>query len=147
MVSVLFVDGSKKSEGPANRRAFFVQLRHVEAPMQRLVVIAGPERSGKMPLARRLMSGDNSLMCVHRDDIRAALVNPLDEGHITLCMGALAGMLLSLGSSVIVVAWNLEPADRDLWTRIAADHGAPMAWMDVRDADVAAMIPPMAEAS
>ncbi|ORE90985.1 AAA family ATPase [Aurantimonas sp. 22II-16-19i] len=110
---------------------------------QRLVVVSGPANSGKMPLARRLMADDLSLMCVHRDDIRAALVNPLDEGQITLCMGALAGMLLSLGLSAIVVAWNLEPADRDLWTRIAADHGVPMEWMDVRDPSVAALIPPM----
>ncbi|ORE87724.1 AAA family ATPase [Aurantimonas sp. 22II-16-19i] len=111
--------------------------------MQRLVVISGPANTGKMPLAKRLMAEDRSLMCVHRDDIRAALVNPLDEGHITLCMGALAGMLLSLGSSVIVGAWNLDPEDRQLWTRIAADHGAPMAWLDVREPDVAALIPPM----
>jgi predicted kinase len=113
----------------------------------RFVVIAGPANSGKMPLARRLMQDDPSLALVHRDDLRAALTAAIDEWHLTLLMSTLARYLLGLGHSVLVCAWNLDRADRDLWTGIATEYSVPLEWMDVREPQVAAMIPPMAEAA
>jgi predicted kinase len=109
----------------------------------RLVIVAGPANSGKMPLARRLIADDPSLALVHRDDLRSALAAKLDEWHITLLMASLVRQLLSLGHNVIVCAWNLERADWNLWLGLATEHSAEMEWLDVREPDVAALIPPM----
>lgn len=112
--------------------------------MPRLVVISGPERSGKMPLARVLLQGDPELILVHRDHLRASFeVNSVDEWHITLLMSDLARGILRLEFSPIVVAWNLEPADRELWQTVAADAGVRLEWLDVRDPEVARLIPPL----
>lgn len=111
--------------------------------MGRLVVVAGPERSGKMPLARRLMSEDPSIVMVHRDTIRASLITLDDESLITRLMGRIASDLLDAGHSVIVCAWNMEPADADQWNGLAEDAGIKAEWFDVRDPAVAALIPPL----
>lgn len=111
--------------------------------MPRLVIVAGPANSGKMPLARRLMSEDPSLVMVHRDTIRASLITLDDESLITRLMGRIASDLLDAGHSVIVCAWNMEPADADLWNGLAKDAGIKAEWFDVRDPDVAALIPPL----
>jgi len=110
---------------------------------RKLVVIAGPERSGKMPLARSLLAADPTLMLVHRDHLRASFeINQPDEWEITMLMGDLARGLLQLSMSPLVVAWNLEQADRDLWTGIATAAMVELRWLDVRRPEVAAMIPP-----
>lgn len=110
--------------------------------MLELVVIAGPANSGKMPLARRLLGENPLLVLVHRDHLRASFeINTPDEWEITLLMGSLAGGLLTLSMSPLVVAWNLEQSDRDLWTTISKDHMVPLRWLDVRRPEVAAMIP------
>lgn len=112
--------------------------------MQRLVVIAGPANTGKMPLARRLMEDDARLVLVHRDLVRAAMPGvSVSEGHITQVMGAMARTLLWQGYSVVAVAWNLEPEDVFLWTAVAADSRLSPEWLDVRRPEVAAMIPPL----
>jgi ribose 1,5-bisphosphokinase PhnN len=110
----------------------------------RLVVVAGPACSGKMPLARKLMNADADLILVHRDFLRASFESRVDEGHITLLMGELVRGTFRIGRSAIVVAWNLEQFDIDLWTSIAAEFDVPMEWLDVRLPDVAAMIPQIA---
>lgn len=111
--------------------------------MSKIVVIAGPERSGKMPLARKLMAVDPDLVLVHRDHLRASLAAPMDEGYITLLMGDLVRGIIRLGRSPIVVAWNLEPFDRELWESIAAEFSIELSWLDVREPHVAAQIPPV----
>lgn len=111
--------------------------------MPRLVVIAGPEKSGKMPLARRLLDGDSNLALVHRDHLRIHLVATLDEWAITLLMGDLARGLLRLGKSPVICAWNLDPADRALWESIAEEFEVRLEWLDVREPWVASMIPPL----
>jgi hypothetical protein len=110
----------------------------------KLVVISGPDKSGKMPLARELMKRDADLVLVHRDHLRAAFEAKVDEWHITLLMGDLVTGILQIGRSPIVVAWNLEPFDRSLWTSIAAKFDIPMEWLDVREPAVAVLIPEMA---
>lgn len=111
--------------------------------MKRLVVIAGPGRSGKMTLTRRLMADAPYLVLVRRDTLRAALVTPVDEWVITLIMRDAAARLLLEGYSVIVCAWNLERADRELWDAAAMRAGIPLEWMDVREPEVARLIPPV----
>ena len=111
--------------------------------MPRLVVVAGPANSGKMPLARRLMSEDASLVMVHRDTIRASLITLDDENLITRLMGRLASDLLEAGHSVICCAWNMEPADADLWNGLAESAGIKAEWFDVRRPEIAALIPPL----
>jgi hypothetical protein len=59
-------------------------------------------------------------------------------------MGDLARGIIRIGRSPIIVAWNLEQVDRDLWTSISAESDIPMEWLDVREPEVAAMIPEMA---
>lgn len=109
----------------------------------KLVVISGPDKSGKMPLARELMKRDAELVLVHRDHLRASFEAQVDEGHITVLMGELARGILRLKRSPIIVAWNLERMDRDLWTSVSEEFDVPMEWLDVRDSAVAAMIPEM----
>lgn len=109
----------------------------------RLVVIAGPANSGKLPLAKRLMAEDPSLVLVHRDALRDALVTRVDEWVITLAMASLADALLANGQSVIVCAWNLEPEDRELWLEVAEKSRVELEWLDVTDPWVAALIPPL----
>jgi hypothetical protein len=46
------------------RIARFIFRVHGQAAMPKLVVIAGPERSGKMPLARKLMAENADLVLV-----------------------------------------------------------------------------------
>lgn len=111
--------------------------------MKRLVIVAGPACSGKMPLARSLMQKDDDLVLVHRDFLRASFESKIDEAYITLLMGDLARGILRLGRSPIVVAWNLEQFDRDLWGEISDDFLVPLEWLDTREPKVAAMIPPM----
>lgn len=111
--------------------------------MPRLVVVAGPANSGKMPLARRLMSEDPSLVMVHRDTIRASLITLDDESLITRLMGHIASDLLDAGHSVIVCAWNMEKSDEHLWTNIARNAGVALEWMDVRCPEISALIPPL----
>jgi predicted kinase len=108
-----------------------------------LVVIAGPERSGKMPLARKLMSSDPSLVLVHRDFLRNSFESKVSEEHITLLMADLVRGILRIQRSPIIVAWNLEKSDRDLWFGIAAEFQVGLNWLDVSLPSVAAMIPPL----
>lgn len=110
----------------------------------RFVVIAGPANTGKMPLARRMMQDDAALTLVHSDFVRSSLERQIDEWHVTLLMADMVRRLLSLGHSAIVCAWNMEPADRALWTGIATEHTVELEWLDVREPDVAALIPSMA---
>jgi hypothetical protein len=110
----------------------------------RLVVVAGPANSGKMPLGRRLLSEDRGLVLVHRDHLRDAFeINRPDEWEITLLMGQLVRGILELGRSPLVVAWNLDPADRTLWFAIAAEYRVACEWLDVREPEIAALIPPL----
>lgn len=88
------------------------------------------------------MAEDPDLVLVHRDALRNALETLLDEAHLTYVMHAIADELLRLDHSPLIVAWNLEPIDREIWTGCAGRYGAPMVWMDVRDPAVAALIPP-----
>jgi hypothetical protein len=111
--------------------------------MPRLVVIAGLACSSKMPLARSLMQQDADLVLVHRDHLRTSFESVVDEAHITLLMGDLARGILRLGRSPIVVAWNLEQFDRDLWDEVSDEFLVPLVWLDTREPLVAAMIPPM----
>lgn len=113
--------------------------------MKRLVVIAGLACSGKMPLARSLMQQDADMVLVHRDFLRASFESQVDEAYITLLMGDLARGILRLGRSPIVVAWNLEQFDRDLWNQVADEFLVPLIWLDTREPKVAAMIPPMSD--
>jgi hypothetical protein len=115
----------------------------VRLPVTRLVVIAGPANSGKMPLARRLLQGDDNLVLVHRDHLRDSFENPaLHEWQITLLMARLASGILKLCLSPLVCAWNLHPDDRELWQGLAEEHEATLEWLDVREPWVASMIPP-----
>lgn len=107
----------------------------------RLVVIAGPERSGKMPLARLLLSQDKELVLVHRDFLRTSFECKLDESYITLLMADLARGILRLNRVPLIVAWNLEQSDFDLWQSIAAEYEANLTWLDTRWPEVKAMIP------
>jgi hypothetical protein len=111
--------------------------------MTRLVVVAGPANSGKMPLAKKLLQAEPDLVCVHRDYLRDSFINQLDEWHITVLMADLAAGILRLQRSPIVVAWNMEPSDRELFGNVAADAGVRLEWLDVREPWVASMIPPM----
>lgn len=114
----------------------------------KLVVIAGPANSGKMPLGRRLLAEDCDLWLVHRDHLRDSLeINHPDEWHITTLMGDLARGILRLGKSPLIVAWNLEPIDRALWIGIASEFDVECRWLDVREPEVAAMIPPLPAAA
>jgi predicted kinase len=111
--------------------------------MPQLVVIAGPEQSGKMPLARKLMSEDLNLVLVHRDFLRNSFESKVSEENITLLMADLVRGILRLKRSPIIVAWNLEKSDRDLWFGIAAEFQVGLSWLDVSLPSVAAMIPPL----
>jgi predicted kinase len=111
----------------------------------RFVVIAGPANTGKMPLARRLMQDDVGLTLVHRDFIRSSLERHIDEWHVTLLMADIVRRLLNLSHSAIVCAWNMEPADRALWTGIATENSVDLEWLDVRLPEVAMLIPPLVE--
>ena len=111
--------------------------------MVRLVVIAGPANTGKLPLARKLCADDPGLLLIHRDHIREGLRNPLDEWEITLLMHAMSKYLLAHGHSICICAWNLELSDNLLWHALAGEAGAEMQWLDVRRPTVREMIPPM----
>ncbi len=100
-----------------------------------------------MPLAKRLMEEDPGLICVHRDYLRTSFINQVDEWQITLLMGDLARGILRMGMSPIVVAWNMEPCDKDLWQSIACEAQVRLEWLDVREPHVAAMIPPLPKTS
>lgn len=90
------------------------------------------------------MKQDADLVLVHRDFLRASFEARVDEGNITLLMGDIARGVLRIGRSPIIVAWNLDQFDVDLWTSIAAESEVPLEWLDVRQPDVAAMIPRLA---
>ena len=111
--------------------------------MTKLVVIAGPANSGKMPLARKLAAENPEYKIVHRDDLRAMFVNEVSEDQITWNMRGIASDLLSHGHTPLIVAWNLEPSDRRMWEGLAAGRMAELVWLDVREPEVAALIPPM----
>jgi hypothetical protein len=92
----------------------------------------------------RLLQGDSNLVLVHRDHLRDSFENPaLDEWQVTLLMGRLASGILKLCLSPLVCAWNLDPADRELWESVAEEHEAKLEWLDVREPWVASMIPPL----
>lgn len=110
--------------------------------MSRLVVVAGPANSGKMPLARELMKADPDLILVHRDFLRTSFESQVDEWHITLLMADLARGIIRIERSPIIVAWNLEQSDEMLWHRMAVEFGRRIEWLDTRNPRVAAMIPP-----
>jgi predicted kinase len=112
------------------------------AVSKRLVIIAGPSGSGKHRLARHLCQRDG-LLLVSRDAVRDAIFNSIDEWEITLVMEAVARKLLRFGHSVVIAAWNLDAMDHDLWSDLASTTGVDMEWLDVREPEVAALIPPM----
>lgn len=113
--------------------------------IKRLIVISGEANTGKMPLARALAEQEYDLVIVHRDDFRKMFVNPVDENHITYAMNATTKSLLAHGYSVIVVAWNMEKTDMDMWTTVAKDFQIPLVWLDARTPEVQRLIPPMEE--
>jgi hypothetical protein len=113
--------------------------------MRELIVISGPANSGKYPQAKTLLSEDPDRVLVHRDTIRAALCATMDEWEITLIMRAIAIRLLHFEHeySPVVCAWNHLPDDRQLWDQLAAATHVPLRWLDTRNPDVQAMIPPL----
>lgn len=110
---------------------------------QKLVVISGPANTGKMPLARKLAADHPEYKIVHRDDLRRMFINPVTEDHITVHMYFVGHCLLSDGHTPVMVAWNLEQSDRNLWEKLARVHKVPLEWLDITKPEVAAMIPPM----
>jgi len=58
-------------------------------------------------------------------------------------MACLADGLIRYGFSPLICAWNLDAADRSLSTEMAQDYQIPLEWLDVREPDVAAKIPPL----
>jgi predicted kinase len=109
----------------------------------RLVVIAGPANSGKMPLAQTLVGKDRNLLMVHRDQIRSSLANPIHETDLTLALVEMVNALLALGLDVVTVAQNLHPDDQERWRDLADKRGAELQWLDTREPDVYGMIPPL----
>jgi hypothetical protein len=57
-------------------------------------------------------------------------------------MSDLARGILRLNRSPIIVAWNMEQFDMDLWLSIAREFYVHIDWLDTRMPSVAAMIPP-----
>lgn len=110
--------------------------------MPEFIVVAGPPNSGKHPLACDL-AAKRGLIVVSRDYLRTA-TGLRDEGLMTLSMADLASGLLKRGQGVVVCAWNMESSDRRLWGDIAAEAGVKMQWLDTREPDVQAMVPPIA---
>lgn len=113
--------------------------------MRELIVIAGPANSGKFPLAKKLLAEDSNRLLVHRDSIRDAIVNSMDEWAVSLLMEAMTARLLDMQKSVVVCAWNLEPTDAAMWKAVAAMYDVPIRWLDTRQPAVQAMIPPLEE--
>jgi predicted kinase len=111
--------------------------------MTRLVVVAGLANSGKMPLAKRLMDEDPSLVLVHRDTLRTSLEGLDDEPLLSLLMVELADALLAVGRSVINCAWTTEPEDRHRWQDVAKRRHVDLEWLDTRKPEVAKLIPPL----
>jgi predicted kinase len=112
----------------------------------RLIVIAGPACSGKMPLARALMEQDPSLVLVHRDALRDAFVARFDEWILTVVMADIVDRLLLYGQNVITVSWNLTRDDRRLWKSIAKKYHydrLELEWLDTRTPEAHALIPPL----
>lgn len=89
------------------------------------------------------MGEDPELVLVHRDALRSAMETLRDEADVTLIMAAVARELLCQRRPPIVVAWNLEPSDRELWEDLAGEFGVEMQWLDTREPTVAARIPPL----
>lgn len=108
-----------------------------------LIVVAGPERSGKMPLARELLKEGPDRYIVHRDTIRASIEAPMDEWTITLLMRHVAQFMLIHRFTPIVVAWNHTIEDRMLFEGLAAEQSAKLFWLDTREPSVRAIIPPL----
>lgn len=108
-----------------------------------ITVIAGPAKTGKLPLARAIMERNNSYVLVHRDFIREALVTEIPEGDLTLLTVAIARSLFQSGHSVLVVGWNMMEADNHRWIELCAEVECKLVWLDTREPDVAAMIPAM----
>lgn len=108
-----------------------------------ITVIAGPARTGKLPLARAIMERNLSYVLIHRDAIREALVVEVAERNLSVLTVAMARSLLHSGHSVMVVGWNMDVFDVHLWNGLRAEVGCELTWLDTREPDVAAMIPPM----
>ena len=113
--------------------------------MRELTVIAGPANSGKFPLAKKLLAEDPNRVLVHRDSVRDAIINKMDEWAVTLLMEAMTCRLLDMQKSVVVCAWNLEHTDAAMWKTVAAMYDVPLRWLDTRVAEVQCMIPPLEE--
>lgn len=111
--------------------------------MNKLIVIAGPANSGKYPLAKKLLANTPNSAMVHRDTLRDSLISVKNEGHITWIMHAVALELLTQGYTPIICAWNLEQFDRNIWTSLARHMNIELTWLDTREPNVQAMIPPM----
>lgn len=109
--------------------------------MASLIVVAGPPNSGKHPLALDLAAKQN-LIVISRDRLRDA-TGLRDEGLMTRAMADLASRVLAGGYGVVVCAWNMEPSDRQLWEQVARDASVKLEWLDTREPDVQAMVPPM----
>lgn len=107
--------------------------------MPKLIAIAGPPNSGKMPLAKVLMKKDPSLILVHRDQVRSLF--PIDENKLTILMGWIARSLLTQEHNVIFVGQNLLKEDRVRLALIGMDYEFKL--MDTRDPEVHKLIPPL----
>lgn len=111
----------------------------------KLMVIAGPANSGKMPLARKLLELNPAMVMVHRDPLRAMLTNERDEAFLTLLMVDIVQALLRAGRDVLQVSQNLHPDDYKRWEACAVAYKADFWWLDTTHHAVREMIPPMAE--
>lgn len=108
-----------------------------------LIVVAGLERSGKMPLARLLASQGPDRFIVSRDSLRSAVETPIPEQALTLLARHVAQFFLIYDWIPIVVGWNLERWDRVVFEGLAAEQMADLRWLDTREPSVAAMVPPL----
>lgn len=112
--------------------------------MTNLYIICGPEKSGKMPLARALMEKAPGMVLVSRDRVRDAIVTKIDEWDISLLMADMVVSLLKRRRSVVVCAWNMERCDRNMWDDIAKRFKLnTYRWLDTRDPVIKRVIPAM----
>lgn len=105
------------------------------AELTRLVVIAGPARSGKIARTWEIAAADPNLHVLHRDNVRVLFGRQIDEPDLTRLLGTMAWSLLSSGYGVVTTGQNLAPSDRAQWERVAAETGATLEWVQTEAAN------------
>lgn len=101
--------------------------------MPRLVVVHGPQNSGKIARVWEVAASDPTMHIVHRDTLRVGFGRRVHEDTLTALMADVTFRFLVAGHSVVTAMPDMTEKDRIMWSRLASEASASVEWIDTSE--------------